>query len=215
HVPQHQPAQEKHQTEIEPAVMPSTCYDQHNPGDEHDHPAGQREGEIGHAHTPIGRRPGLRPTHCCQTLAPKRRHEQVAEQHDDGEYVHHSDQPSPAHSLSLVFRASARWRHVTRWSGAPRLLFSPRRPKQPLQFLESYSITSAMASTDAQPGKGARKETRMPTPNWREESVAVAGIDVHFYRGGEGPPLVLLHGGSGNPGWLQHHQALAEQWSVY
>ena len=29
----------------------------------------------------------------------------------------------------------------------------------------------------------------MPTPNWREESVTVAGIDVHFYRGGEGPPL--------------------------
>ena len=28
----------------------------------------------------------------------------------------------------------------------------------------------------------------MPTPNWREESVSVAGIDVHFYRGGEGPP---------------------------
>ena len=55
----------------------------------------------------------------------------------------------------------------------------------------------------------------MPTPNWREESVAVAGIDVHFYRGGEGPPLVLLHGGDPNPGWLQHHQALAEQFSVY
>ena len=55
----------------------------------------------------------------------------------------------------------------------------------------------------------------MPTPNWREESVSVAGIDVHFYRGGEGPPLVLLHGGDPNPGWLQHHQALAEQFSVY
>ena len=27
----------------------------------------------------------------------------------------------------------------------------------------------------------------MPRPNWREESVSVAGIDVHFYRGGEGP----------------------------
>jgi pimeloyl-ACP methyl ester carboxylesterase len=55
----------------------------------------------------------------------------------------------------------------------------------------------------------------MPTPTWREESVTVAGIDVHFYRGGEGPPLVLLHGGDPNPGWLQHHQALAEQCSVY
>ena len=55
----------------------------------------------------------------------------------------------------------------------------------------------------------------MPRPNWREESVSVAGIDVHFYRGGEGPPLVLLHGGDPNPGWLQHHQALAEQFSVY
>jgi pimeloyl-ACP methyl ester carboxylesterase len=55
----------------------------------------------------------------------------------------------------------------------------------------------------------------MPTPNWREESVTVAGIDVHFYRGGAGPPLVLLHGGEPNPGWLQHHQALAEQCSVY
>ena len=32
----------------------------------------------------------------------------------------------------------------------------------------------------------------MPTPNWREESVSVAGIDVHFYRGGEGPRLPLL-----------------------
>lgn len=55
----------------------------------------------------------------------------------------------------------------------------------------------------------------MPTSNWRDETVAVAGIDVHFYRGGEGPPLVLLHGGDGNPGWLLHHQALAEQFSVY
>ncbi len=55
----------------------------------------------------------------------------------------------------------------------------------------------------------------MPRPNWREESVSVAGLDVHFYRGGEGPPLVLLHGGDPNPGWLQHHQGLAEQFSVY
>lgn len=55
----------------------------------------------------------------------------------------------------------------------------------------------------------------MPTSNWREESVAVAGINVHYYRGGNGPPLLLLHGGEGNPGWLMHHEALAEQYSVY
>src|SRR5262245_22298600 len=55
----------------------------------------------------------------------------------------------------------------------------------------------------------------MPSPNWREESVSVAGIDVHFYRGGGGPPLVLLHGGDPNHGWLAPHQALAEHFSVY
>src|SRR5215813_1001647 len=61
----------------------------------------------------------------------------------------------------------------------------------------------------------APKEKCMPTPNWQEETVSVAGIDVHFYRGGEGPPLMLLHGGDPNPGWLQHHQALAVPFSVY
>src|SRR6266849_1070197 len=69
--------------------------------------------------------------------------------------------------------------------------------------------------SSAQHPCAASKEERMPRPNWREEFVSVAGIDVHFYRGGEGPPLVLLHGGDPNPGWLQHHQALAEQCSVY
>lgn len=55
----------------------------------------------------------------------------------------------------------------------------------------------------------------MPTPKWSEESVTVAGTNVHLYRGGEGPPLVLLHGGDGNPGWLLHHQALAQHFTVY
>jgi pimeloyl-ACP methyl ester carboxylesterase len=45
--------------------------------------------------------------------------------------------------------------------------------------------------------------------------MAVAGVDVHFYCGGEGPPLLLLHGGDGSPDWLLHHQALAEQCRVY
>ena len=61
--------------------------------------------------------------------------------------------------------------------------------------------------------EGERKP--MPTPKWSEEFVTVAGTSVHFYRGGEGPPLLLLHGGEGNPGWLLHHQALAQHFSVY
>jgi pimeloyl-ACP methyl ester carboxylesterase len=52
-------------------------------------------------------------------------------------------------------------------------------------------------------------------PSWTEETVTVADTVVHYYRGGEGPPLLLLHGDSGNPGWLMHHEALAQHFTVY
>jgi pimeloyl-ACP methyl ester carboxylesterase len=55
----------------------------------------------------------------------------------------------------------------------------------------------------------------MPHPTWQEATVTVAGTDVHFYCGGEGPPLLLLHSGEGNPGWLMHHTAFAEHFRVY
>ena len=48
-----------------------------------------------------------------------------------------------------------------------------------------------------------------------EQTVSVAGIDVHYYRGGDGPPLLTLHGGGGNPGWLKVHEALAAHYTVY
>lgn len=48
-----------------------------------------------------------------------------------------------------------------------------------------------------------------------EETVSVAGIDVHYYRGGDGPPLLTLHGGGGNPGWLMVHEALSAHYTVY
>jgi len=51
--------------------------------------------------------------------------------------------------------------------------------------------------------------------SFSEETVSVAGIDVHYYRGGEGPPLLMLHGGGGNPGWLMAHEALAAHYTVY
>jgi pimeloyl-ACP methyl ester carboxylesterase len=55
----------------------------------------------------------------------------------------------------------------------------------------------------------------MAAVSWREDTLLVAGIEVHCYRGGDGPPLILLHGGGGNPGWLMHHDALAHHFSVY
>ncbi len=54
----------------------------------------------------------------------------------------------------------------------------------------------------------------MPS-SFTEETVSVAGIDVHYYRGGDGPPLLTLHGGGGNPGWLIVHEALSAHYTVY
>jgi pimeloyl-ACP methyl ester carboxylesterase len=54
----------------------------------------------------------------------------------------------------------------------------------------------------------------MPS-SFSEQSVSVAGIDLHYYCGGDGPPLLTLHGGGGNPGWLMVHEALAAHYTVY
>ncbi|GIX46712.1 MAG: hydrolase [Candidatus Tectimicrobiota bacterium] len=50
---------------------------------------------------------------------------------------------------------------------------------------------------------------------WSEETVQVAGTPVHYYCGGEGPPLLVLHGLDPNPAWLACHQALATHFRVY
>ena len=55
----------------------------------------------------------------------------------------------------------------------------------------------------------------MPEPQWSATTVTVATTDVHMYRGGEGPPLLFLHGGGVNPGWRLCHQALAQHFTVY
>jgi pimeloyl-ACP methyl ester carboxylesterase len=49
---------------------------------------------------------------------------------------------------------------------------------------------------------------------WTEDTVPVAGCNVHFSRGGDGPPLLLLQELS-SPGWLMHHQLLAAEYTVY
>ena len=49
----------------------------------------------------------------------------------------------------------------------------------------------------------------------REEMIPVGGIKVHTLIGGQGDPLVVLHGSGGNRGWLRWIDALAERYTVY
>lgn len=51
--------------------------------------------------------------------------------------------------------------------------------------------------------------------DWREEHITIAGLQVQVFHGGQGPPLLVLHGAAGNPGWLQAYDALAERFHVY
>jgi pimeloyl-ACP methyl ester carboxylesterase len=50
---------------------------------------------------------------------------------------------------------------------------------------------------------------------WQEERMTVAGLQVQVLHGGQGAPLLVLHGAGGNPGWLHVHEALAAHFHVY
>lgn len=53
------------------------------------------------------------------------------------------------------------------------------------------------------------------TSEWREDYSTVAGLNIQVFHGGQGAPLLVLHGAGGNPGWLQFHEALAAHFHVY
>jgi pimeloyl-ACP methyl ester carboxylesterase len=50
---------------------------------------------------------------------------------------------------------------------------------------------------------------------YRDEFVEVAETTLHWLRGGQGEPLLILHGAGGNRGWLQYLQALSQRFRVY
>lgn len=50
---------------------------------------------------------------------------------------------------------------------------------------------------------------------WQEDMIPVAGLKVQVWHGGQGTPLLLLHGAGGHPGWLHIHEALAQHFHVY
>ena len=50
---------------------------------------------------------------------------------------------------------------------------------------------------------------------WTQETLKYAGGSLSVLKGGEGPPLLVLHGLGGNPGWMAYHEALAENFTVY
>ena len=48
-----------------------------------------------------------------------------------------------------------------------------------------------------------------------ETFVEAAGLHIHLRRGGAGPPLLVLHGELGVPGWLSAYAELARDFTVY
>jgi pimeloyl-ACP methyl ester carboxylesterase len=50
---------------------------------------------------------------------------------------------------------------------------------------------------------------------FREETIRVGGIDVHTWVGGQGAPLLVLHGAGGNRGATRSLQQMAERYTVW
>ena len=51
--------------------------------------------------------------------------------------------------------------------------------------------------------------------SFTEEIVDIGGARIHTLKGGEGEPLLVLHGAGGNQGWLRYAQGLADRYTVY
>ncbi len=50
----------------------------------------------------------------------------------------------------------------------------------------------------------------------RSKKVNVGGLDIHYYCGGQGDPLLVIHGGAGGASaWLKNIRELARKYTVY
>lgn len=49
----------------------------------------------------------------------------------------------------------------------------------------------------------------------REVTISVGGVDVHAWTGGQGDPLLVLHGAGGNRGFTRWLRQVAERYSVW
>jgi pimeloyl-ACP methyl ester carboxylesterase len=49
----------------------------------------------------------------------------------------------------------------------------------------------------------------------REQTISVNGIDVHAWTGGQGAPLLVLHGAGGNRGWTRWVEHVAQRFTVW
>ena len=53
------------------------------------------------------------------------------------------------------------------------------------------------------------------TESHTEHTIEVAGLALRYLKGGAGPPVVVLHHSTGNPGWIPFYERLADRASVY
>jgi pimeloyl-ACP methyl ester carboxylesterase len=54
-----------------------------------------------------------------------------------------------------------------------------------------------------------------PEDTFTEDVVEAAGVRIQLRRGGTGPPLLILHGELGVPGWLSAYAQLSQHFTVY
>ncbi|MCY4619607.1 MAG: alpha/beta hydrolase [Chloroflexi bacterium] len=54
-----------------------------------------------------------------------------------------------------------------------------------------------------------QREAAIMSDGYTESTIEVAGLPIQVRRGGDGPSILVIHHETGNPGWLEFHNALS------